>query len=62
MFEMMRKRVLFDMTAVPSTQQNRMRLKITFVTLKTLFQVSISEEVRLSFEVSVNTSHVFGML
>ena len=48
MFEIMRNNVLFDITAVPRTQQNRMRLKSTFVTLKILFQVSISEDVRLS--------------
>ena len=60
MFAIMRKRVLLESTEVPSTKMNRIILKITLVTLNTLFQSSISEEVRLSFDVSLKTSHVYG--
>ena len=62
MFAIMRKRVLFEITAVPNTQMNKITLNMTFVILNTLFHVSISDDVRLSSEISRNTSQVFGSL
>lgn len=62
MLAMIRNNVLLDITAVPSTQINRIRLKMIFVTLNTLFHISISEDVKLSSDLSRKTSHGFDML